>query len=99
MTKLISQLTKLGQRLVQVVQELANAGVILERRYLQFKNEQRQDDGENAVAERLDAGEPQFAAAEAIKQTHVGPEDYSCISGRICKRDTTQERREFRKLE
>jgi len=41
------------------------------QRNLQLENEQRHNDGEHAVAERLDAPEAQFSGLEPIEQTHV----------------------------
>jgi hypothetical protein len=51
-----------------MVSEFADARVILERGHLQLKHKQRDDDGEPAVTERLDARQAQFATAKTIKK-------------------------------
>jgi hypothetical protein len=61
---------ELGGELEQLMGEFADAGMILERRYLELEHEQRHHDGEHAVAESLDAGQAQLALPEAIEQSH-----------------------------
>jgi len=67
---LLPQAQELRHQLDQLLSELADAGVVLERRHLQVEHEQRHHDGEYAVAEGLDTGEAQLTFLETIEKTH-----------------------------
>ena len=59
---------ELRQKIEELVRELGDAAMIGERWDLELQNEQRDDDGENAVAERLDAIEAKLAPGETAQQ-------------------------------
>jgi hypothetical protein len=61
---------KFGQQFKQMMGQFAHARMVLERRDFEFENQQCDDDGENAVAERLDSAEPQLPLPETIQEAH-----------------------------
>src|SRR5690349_12413008 len=63
---------ELRQQTEELLAELRNAVRIMQLRYFELENEQRDDDREHPVAESLDAGEPQLALRKAREQSH-GP--------------------------
>src|SRR5437763_12613209 len=50
--------------------QLIHAAMIVQRWDFEFEDQQRDDDGKDAVAERLDTGEAQFAVSKAFQEAH-----------------------------
>jgi hypothetical protein len=49
-----------------LITKLPYTGTIVQRRNLEFENQQRHHNGEYAIAERFDSAEPQVALAETF---------------------------------
>ncbi len=62
---------ELGEKLEQLMAKLVHAMMILQQWDFQFENEQCDDDRENPVAERLNAGEAQWTLRKAFQEMHL----------------------------
>jgi hypothetical protein len=54
----------------ELIAEFADAGHLLELRRFELEHQQRDDDREHGVAERLGAGEAKFATRKALQKLH-----------------------------